>query len=1500
MLVNHATLNYLRIKPKNFLNNLLHIFLIISLIFSQNFLTFIFSANDAKALTANGNIVDIDHIVPDGSTNTITDRAPNNTPIVNIAAPSGAGVSLNNFTDFNVTNENAIFNNSGDLTINTNLAGVISGNQNLIPSGVNEAGIIIGQVTGTNRTQLNGFTEIAGRRAELVLINQNGINVSGAGFINTSRLSLITGVVNMNNGNIVDFSLSNDANSDIIITGIDTPTYVNLGLDASQVDYVDIISRFVEVSGDIFAGTELNIKTGNEKYNYDTKEVTSDDDITNNNPTFGLDSSHLGGMYAGKIKIISSKKGVGVRARGDLVSNVSDIDLEAKGDIEYERLQSANNINVTTTNNKITQGLQATADKPSLAYANNNINLTANNDDIELNGEYLFANNIINLVSTNKIVNNTELTSNSDINITANNFTNNKRVVALRDLNTLIYNDLLNQNGGLLFAGNNINMQVNGGLTNDASEIYAFNNIYLNGEKYQTDFGNVSKYDFFWISFDKSDEIWDDLIAKGWIDADGNLTDAFKDLSGYSSLTLDSTLSEYQENIYRTLDALSLKIASDGEDFQGEIQRNFDDKADDIYNALKNEGYIDGNDELTQKFYDDTKDSGAQGLDFADIELNLSFKDDVYNLLVRARTGLIIENIFLNIDPSIDSSTLISNLKNNGYIDDAGNVTSAFTNLAIYSDLNIDSQFDSNLQAIYNQINSTTNIGKVVANDFNGITSTANDADLFNELVNQDYIDNDGNIQGSFTGDINDFNVNTNLSEFKDQLFNIVKTLSDTSDTVEITDLNNVTATLNQSEIIIYLTNNEYIDNKGNVNNKYYTNGLTITGALAIYQGDVNNTISSIQKESLNTNSFKKINKSLDSSVDRLISELKTSGYIDDTSKKTDNFNNLASSSDLSLSDEFSSNQTLIYNTINSKDASYALSSSDFLGGSFDSNTFFDENKELFDDLVAKNYLSANGDVKQAFYNLNGDYSNLSTDSKFAALQDQIGALLSNISQANTNKTNLTEVAQNNTKTQAGLIFNKLYEKGYINAKGDYTQKLMDEVLNYSANDVTNYNQLQLDDLQEHAEGIYNSLKVSNGILDVMTAGNSVNNINGGRIESLFGDIFIKTKDFNNIGKDSADINSDAESNFINRVKYRNISSAWKNVVLDGYDTVSSILTADESYLISANNIDIETNNFLNNSSWITAGNNMNIRATDFKNKRTQFSANVPYIYEYHHKKRTSRGHKESRWWNTYWRSFLLQSNTASILSSGNNLTINAINNVKNDTPTEDNANLPIAPDSTYDDVNYASNSKEYSITLPSNSNGLFRKADPTSEYLVETNLRFLDPNILTGSRYFKDRFGYDPNIDGARFLGDPFYEWKVVNDQIRAATKKQKQWDQIGWANNLNQLIDNAYEVADDLELVPGIKLTANQIANLNKDIIWYEEQIIDGQLISTPTIYLSNNSFNNFDLNDGSMILAKNVIIKSDNVINQGNLLAENSLDTKTANNITNVKTGVRPRFS
>ncbi|MFT6332526.1 MAG: filamentous hemagglutinin, partial [Lentimonas sp.] len=1744
---------YLSLRARKFLNNSFKNLLSASLIFSQISLSLLVSTNDAKALTANGNVVDIDYIVPDRSTNTITDRATSdNTPIINIAAPSGAGVSLNNFTKFNVTNEDAIFNNSRSATVHTDLSGEISGNQNLMPAGISEARIIIGQVTGTERTNLNGYVEIAGRQAELIIANPNGMEISGAGFYNVSRLSLITGIANMAAGNIIDFTLGTSANSNIIITGINTPTYANLGLDASNVDYVDIISRYIEVDADIRGKDEINIKTGNDKFNYATKEVTSDASITSPKPEFALDSTHLGGMYAGRIKIIASEAGVGVRARGDLESDVSNINLEADGNIEYERLQAANDINITSKNGDITQGKHQTVDRPALASAVNDVNITADNGNIELNGDYLSADNDINIVaslgnivnntdldavndinilaslgnivsisdldaindinltanngditlnsglisagnsinllaenhitsgaelaantdinitsnsgnielngdyifagndinllaSTGNITNNTELTSDNNINITANNFTNNKRVISFNDLNTLISGNLTNQNGGLLLAGNDINFQVSGNLTNDASEIYAFNNVYLNGEIYQTEFGNVSKYDFFSIIFDKGDEIWADLIAQGWIDANGNLTDAFKELGGFAGLTVDGEFTSYQENIFRTLEALSPKLATNGDSFIGGIQQNFDDRAADIYAALVDQNYIVG-DELTQKFYDDTKTNGAGGLNLGTDDLN-NFQADVYDLLVSARTGLIIENTFLGIDPNIDSQTLINDLLGGGYINEDGTTTALFDGLGNSSELiNLDPKFNTQLADIFNTINSTINTGKIVDTDFNGISQTASDAALLAELQSQGYINGSGIIQAGFTGDIDDFNVDSSLAEYKTQLFNIVKALQDASDVVELTDLNSVIATANPDAILTYLTDNNYIDASGNVDDKYYTDGLSVNGALSIYQSDIESKLAAIQKESINTNSLKKINKSLDSSVDRLVSELWEAGYIDDFGKKTQAFADLADSSELTLSDEFNGNATLIYNTIVAKDAAAVFSGDDFLGTSFDANVFFNENQELFNDLVSNGYLTAKGDIKQAFYDLGGNYSNLvtgakfnvlkdqigellsvnlntdsftkletpldnsvnrlvielytsgyidgfgkktqafidladsselnlsaeftanatliydtvtakdvtatlsgndflgasfdanvffdenqelfddlvsngyldtkgnikqdfydlggdytilATDAKFSALKDQIGGLLENLTQANVTADNLVEVAQNNTKTQAGLLFDKLYNEGYVNIKGDYTQKLMDEVLNFSANDITNYNQLQLGtNLQEHAEGVYNSLKNNNGILDVISAGNSINNINGGRIESLFGNVFIKTKTLNNIGKDSIDVSiaSNIESAISGR-RYDNLRRAWKNTVLDSRDYLKSELTTEESYIISANNMDIEADTILNNSSWITAANDMEIRTTNLQNKRTQFVAKARFRYESHWKRCSGGGFgvswscRERRWWSNRWVSTLLQSNTAAIISAGNNLTINAINNVLNDIPTEDNASLPIAPVSPYGTINQPEDNDDITISLPpENSNGLFVQGDPDSEYLVETNLRFLDPDILTGSKYFKDRLGFDPNIDGTRFLGDPFYEWKLVNDQIRAATKKQRNWDLIGWADNLNGLIANGFDVMADLELSPGISLTDDQIAALDRDIIWYEKRIVNGEEVLVPIVYLASNSFNNFDLNNGSMILANNVNIKTNDLINSGNILAANLIDVDAANDITN----------
>ena len=125
------------------------------------------------------NAADVSYLVPDGSTNTTIDRATNDTPIVNIAAPNESGVSLNNFSNYNVTSENQILNNYDGDFVDTNLGGNIAGNTNLAASG--EARIIVTQVTGTNRSNLSGYTEIAGGNAELIIANPNGINIAGAG-----------------------------------------------------------------------------------------------------------------------------------------------------------------------------------------------------------------------------------------------------------------------------------------------------------------------------------------------------------------------------------------------------------------------------------------------------------------------------------------------------------------------------------------------------------------------------------------------------------------------------------------------------------------------------------------------------------------------------------------------------------------------------------------------------------------------------------------------------------------------------------------------------------------------------------------------------------------------------------------------------------------------------------------------------------------------------------------------------------------------------------------------------------------------------------------------------------------------------------------------------------------------------------------------------------------------------------------------------------------------
>jgi filamentous hemagglutinin family protein len=97
-------------------------------------------------------------LLPDGTTNTTVDRAPNGTPLLNIAAPNASGMSHNKFTDYNVSAQNLVINNvSGQGGVNVGnsvLAGVIYSNPNL--QNAASARVILNEVTSDHPSYFSG------------------------------------------------------------------------------------------------------------------------------------------------------------------------------------------------------------------------------------------------------------------------------------------------------------------------------------------------------------------------------------------------------------------------------------------------------------------------------------------------------------------------------------------------------------------------------------------------------------------------------------------------------------------------------------------------------------------------------------------------------------------------------------------------------------------------------------------------------------------------------------------------------------------------------------------------------------------------------------------------------------------------------------------------------------------------------------------------------------------------------------------------------------------------------------------------------------------------------------------------------------------------------------------------------------------------------------------------------------------------------------------------
>ncbi|WP_236218699.1 two-partner secretion domain-containing protein [Pseudomonas rhodesiae] len=272
--------------------------------------------------------------------------AGNGVPVVNIATPNGAGLSHNQFQQYNVGPNGVILNNASGAVTNTQLGGYIVGNPNLKGGA---ASVILNEVTGSNPSQLRGYTEVAGQSAKVIVANPYGVTCSGCGFINTPNVTLTTGKPVLDaNGQLKSYQVDGGA---VTIDGE--------GLNASNVDRFDIITRSAKINAQINA-RELNVIAGRNDVDAQSLKTTPRADDGSAKPELAIDSSALGGMYAGAIKLVGTEAGVGVKLDGTLAASGGDIQLDANGRLSMAQAATAGNIKVTAQNVDLTDKVYAT------------------------------------------------------------------------------------------------------------------------------------------------------------------------------------------------------------------------------------------------------------------------------------------------------------------------------------------------------------------------------------------------------------------------------------------------------------------------------------------------------------------------------------------------------------------------------------------------------------------------------------------------------------------------------------------------------------------------------------------------------------------------------------------------------------------------------------------------------------------------------------------------------------------------------------------------------------------------------------------------------------------------------------------------------------------------------------------------------------------------------------------------------------------------------------
>lgn len=253
---------------------------------------------------------------PDGSMPIIGNVGGVN--VLHPVAPTPQGVTLNHFEQFNVGAPGLVINNSLAAG-QSELAGQLDASQQYTDRA---ASMIVNQVISAHSSAINGPQEIFGQAADYVLANPNGIYLNGASFINVPRASFVVGTPEFEAGRLSHLNtLQGDGLLEIGKEGASNSAGA-LGLVAPRIDS----------QGDLLSPGNLDLFIGNNRLHYDTQALT--EVAQRQRAEQRYDASLLGAMWSGRIRVVSTRAGAGVRMVSQQLESREGIEVRSAGDLQ--------------------------------------------------------------------------------------------------------------------------------------------------------------------------------------------------------------------------------------------------------------------------------------------------------------------------------------------------------------------------------------------------------------------------------------------------------------------------------------------------------------------------------------------------------------------------------------------------------------------------------------------------------------------------------------------------------------------------------------------------------------------------------------------------------------------------------------------------------------------------------------------------------------------------------------------------------------------------------------------------------------------------------------------------------------------------------------------------------------------------------------------------------------------------------------------------------------